>query len=209
MAAAFAKVLDESGRYPSRLYTDRGLEFTGHGFQAFLKKHNIQHLTTKNDTVKAAVAERLNRTIKGRLWKHFTLHDTNKYLEVLPSIMYGINNSYHRSIKMKPVDVNRNNEAKVWEILYGKNRLPLPPFKLEIGDLVRIPEKKKTFQKGYEPGFSKETFVVEKRMLGNPPMDKVRSVDGVGRLRSYYEPELVKLTKPKIPQSDRVLRSWK
>ena len=215
VAAAFAKVLEESGRCPARLYTDRGLEFRGRPFQDFLKEHQIQHLTTKNDTVKAALAERLNRTVKGRLWKYFTHNDTKKYLDVLPSIMHGINHSYQRSIKMKPADVNKENEDKVYNTLYGK-KMGIPVFKLDIGDLVRIPEKKETFHKGYEPGFSKEIFVVERRILGNPSMYKVRSADGVGRLRSYYESELIKVTIGRIsdalaraPPPDRVLRSWK
>ena len=83
VAEAFAKILKESGRSPMRLYTDRGLEFRGAPFQKFLEKNFIQHLTTKNDTVKAALAERMNRTIKGRLWKYFTLHNTQRWWDCL------------------------------------------------------------------------------------------------------------------------------
>ena len=217
VAAALGKIIQESGRKPSRLFTDRGKEFVGSVFQDFLRDHEIQHLLAQNDTVKASVAERFNRTLKTRLWKYFTHYQTHRYLDILPHIVNGYNHSYHRSIKMAPAAVNASNEQQVWNTLYGKEKVANVKYKFNVGDLVRIPEKKRGFRKGYEPNFSKDIFVIERRLLGMPPLYKVRNSDGKGHLRSFYETELVKVSNnpvalppspPPSPPAARRLRSW-
>ena len=57
---------------------------------------------------KSVVAERFIRTLENKLYKHMTLVSKNVYINKLDDIVDEYNNTYHRTIKMKPVDVKNN-----------------------------------------------------------------------------------------------------
>jgi len=115
VAKAFERILMTDYRKPWRLYTDRGREFTGEPFQAYLRSMDIQPLLARNTETKAPIAERFQRTLKSRLWKYFTQHQTLNWTKVLPQLITAINSSYSRTIKRAPRDVNPRNEKIVWE----------------------------------------------------------------------------------------------
>ena len=71
---AFESVLLES-QIPEKLQTDEGKEFFNQSFQTLMKKHGIVHFATASD-LKASAVERFNRTLKTRMWKYFTAHNT-------------------------------------------------------------------------------------------------------------------------------------
>ena len=54
----------------------------------------------------AAVAERFIRTLNNRIYKYVTSVSKTVYIDDLDDIVNKYNNTYHRTIKMKPVDVN-------------------------------------------------------------------------------------------------------
>jgi len=218
---AFAGILAHSGRQPDRLYTDQGKEFVGKAFQTFLERNFIQHITSKDPEVKAAVAERYNRTLKTRIWKYMTGNSTNRYIDVLPKIVHAINHSYHRMIKMRPVDVNRSNEAQVWENLYG---VPLHPdsfgprsssgrsaggAKFRLGDQVRISKHKHVFEKGYLPNFTEEIFTISKCVERKPRVYHLMDQAGETIDGTFYEPELVKVIKDEdaVHKIEKVLKT--
>jgi len=191
VAKAFEKILSSTTRKPWRLYTDKGKEFVGKPFQEMLRVHDIKHIGAKMDDTKAAVVERYNRTLKTRLWRYFTQQQTFAYLKTLPRIVAGINKSYHRSIKRRPVDVSLRNENDVWETLYGKEKKKPVKFRFSNGARVRITRYKHIFEKGYVPNFSKEVFTVTKQIARQPPVyeltdDNQEVIDGL-----FYEHELV------------------
>ena len=64
--------------------------------------------------------------------------------------------TYHRAIKMKPVDVKSNTYIDSSEWINDGD----PKFK--IGDTVRISKYKNIFLKGYVTDWSKEVFVIKK-----------------------------------------------
>ena len=72
----------------------------------------------------------------------------NVYIDKLDDIVDEYNNTYHRTIKMKPVDFEKE--------VNDKN----PKFK--IGDHVIISKYKNTFAKGYMPNWSEEVFIISK-----------------------------------------------
>ena len=84
-----------------------------------------------NADTEASVVERFNRTLKTKMWKHFTWKNTLKYIDVLPKLLHNYN-SYHRSIKTKPILVNKGNERKVWHTLYDE-KTPKVVFKQSCG----------------------------------------------------------------------------
>ena len=57
---------------------------------------------------KSVVAERLIRTLKTKIYKYITSISKNVYIDKLNDIVKEYNNTYHRTIKMKPVDVKDN-----------------------------------------------------------------------------------------------------
>ncbi|CAM5102123.1 unnamed protein product [Natator depressus] len=76
---AFKAIFSE-GRVPQKLQTDRGKEFLNKPLSRLLKRHGIHHFVTNNE-VKAGVVERFNRTLKTRMWRYFTAHNTFRYID--------------------------------------------------------------------------------------------------------------------------------
>jgi transposase InsO family protein len=88
-------VIFKSGRRPIRLQTDKGTEFTNRVFQKFLKEHHVHFFTTYNEETKASIVERLNRTLKIKMWKYFTHRETLTYVEVLSEMVASYNHTVH------------------------------------------------------------------------------------------------------------------
>ena len=62
-----------------------------------------------NNEGKSVTAERFIRTLKNKIYKYMTSLSKNVYINRLDDIVKEYNNTYHKSIKMKPVDVKDNN----------------------------------------------------------------------------------------------------
>ena len=62
------------------------------------------------------------------------------------------NNTFHKTIKMKPVDVKSNKYINSSKDINNKN----PKFK--VSDTVRISKYKNVFTKGYTPNWSEKKF---------------------------------------------------
>ena len=52
---------------------------------------------------KPVVAERFIRTLKSKIYKHMTAISRNVYFDALDDIVDEYNNTYHRTVKMKPM----------------------------------------------------------------------------------------------------------
>ena len=61
-----------------------------------------------NNEGKSVVAERFIRPLKSKIYKHMTSILKNVYIDKLNDIVDKYNNTYHNTIKMKPVDVKDN-----------------------------------------------------------------------------------------------------
>ena len=85
----------------------------------------------------AVVAERFIRTLKNKIYKHMTAISKNVYFDVLNNIVNEYNNTYHKTIKMKPVNVKSDSFAKYNEESNEKDH------KFKVGDHVRILKFKK------------------------------------------------------------------
>ena len=100
---AFRKIISE-GRKLNKIWVDQDIEFYNNAFKDFLKINNIEMYSTYNEG-KSVVAERFIRTLKNKIFKHMTAVSKNVYFDVLDHIVNKCNNTVHRTIKMKPVDV--------------------------------------------------------------------------------------------------------
>ena len=83
----------------------------------------------------------------------------NVYFNVLDDTVDKYNNTYHKTIKMKPKDVTRDSFAEYNEESNEKD----PKFK--AGDHVRISKHKNIFVKVYTPNWGEEIFIVKKIIL--------------------------------------------
>ena len=78
------------------------------------------------------------------------------YIDKLDDIVDKYNNTYHRSIKMKPIDVKGNTYIDFEKEVNNKD----PKFK--DGDYVRISKRKNILAKGYMPNWSEKVFIINK-----------------------------------------------
>ena len=85
-----------------------------------------------HNTGKSVIAERFIRTLKNKIYKYMTSISKNVYIDKLEDIVNECNNTYHRAIKMKPIDVKDNAY-----IDFGKEVNDNDP-KFKVGDHVRI-----------------------------------------------------------------------
>ena len=105
---------------------------------------------------KSVIAERFIRTLKNKIYKYMTSISKNVYIDKLDDIIKKYNNTYHTSIKMKPVDVKDNIYIDFKKESNDKN----PKFKVDYH--VRISKYKNIFAKGYMPNCSEEIFTIKK-----------------------------------------------
>lgn len=148
----FERIL-ASGRKCIFVQFDKGMEFLGGATLKFFKRHGIKYYTTRNPDTKAAIVERFHRTIKARMWRYLTYKNTYRYIDVLDLLVEAYNNSYHTTIKMRPVDVNKENVLEVWRKVYSRREPKIMP-RLKKNTKVRIARERSMFEKGYETYFS-------------------------------------------------------
>ena len=89
---------------------DQGGEFFYNLFTRFLKINNTEIYSTYNEG-KSVAAERFIWTLKIKIFKHLTAVSKNAYFGVLDDIVNKYNNTVHRTIKMKPIEVTSEDSS--------------------------------------------------------------------------------------------------
>ena len=132
---AFQKLFSSSNTPPSRLWTGKGTEFYNQQVKRVLTTNNVTLYSTEN-VEKSSVVERWNRTMKNIMWKYRTANNTQKYIDVLSGMVEKYNNTYHRSIKLKPTDARKSATYKhINNALYAKvNARKATPPRFHVGD---------------------------------------------------------------------------
>ena len=105
---------------------------------------------------KSVIAERFIRTLKTKIYKHMTSVSKNVYIDKLDDIADEYNNTYHRTIKMKPIHVKDNTYIDFEKEVNDKDP------KFIVGEHVRISKDKNIFSKWYTPSWFEEVFVISK-----------------------------------------------
>ena len=195
MTKGVAKMMTEFKKrfykYPTVIQFDEGKEFYNVGVKSLLRDaYNVKYFSTHTGK-KAAIVERFNRSLKTMMWKYFDKEKTHQWLNVVDSLVKNYNNTKHRGIEMKPVDVNEKNKHEVWMRLFGIPVGNLPSPKYSVGDKVRISAYKNIFTKGYEANFTKEIFKITEVFFGDPTVYKLKDEkDGEEILGKFYQQEL-------------------
>ena len=145
--------------------------------------------------------------MKNIMWKYFTANNTQKYIEVRPSMVEKYNNTYHRSIKLTPSDAhNPANYQHVHNALYDKSRISTPKF--HFGYKVRITKKKGTFEKRFTPNWTEQVFTISSVKATKPPTYTIKDTLGEPVQGSFYGQELQPSVQ-EIFRIERVLRKKK
>ena len=129
---AFQKILKAFNRKPNKIWVDKGSEFYNSSVKKWLKDNDIEMYSIHNEG-KSVVAERFIRTLKNKIYKYMTAISKNVYINKLDDIVNEYSNTYHRTIKMKPVDVKDNTYIGSVE-LRSNDKDP----KFKVGDHVTM-----------------------------------------------------------------------
>ena len=133
---------------------------------------------------KSVVVERFIRTFKTKVYKCMISISKTVYISKLDDIVNEHNNTYHRTIKMKPVDVKDN--TYIGSIKEVNDKGP----KLKFGDHVRISIHRNIFSKGFTPYLSEEVSVIKK--VKNTVPYVVNDLNGEEIVGTFYQKELQK-----------------
>ena len=132
---------------------------------------------------KPVVAERFIKTLKNKIYKYTSSIPKNVYIDKLDDIVNEYNNTYHRTIKMKPIDVKDNTYINTGKEVNDKD----PKFK--VGDHVRISKYKNIFAKGYTPNWSEESFVIKRIKNTVAWIYVINDLNGEEIIGTFYEKE--------------------
>ena len=97
---------------------------------------------------KSVATERFIRILKNKIFKHMKAVSKNVYFDVLYDILDKYNNTVHRTIKMKPIDVTSDSYAEYDE---DSN---ITKLRFKVGDHVKISKYKNIFAKDYTQNWS-------------------------------------------------------
>ena len=206
---AFQIILKQSNGKLNKIWVDKGPEFYNAFFKKWLRDNDIAMYSTHNEG-KPVVAERFIRTLKSKIYKYMTSISKNMYIDKLDDIVNEYNNTYHTTIKMKPIDVKDNTYINTDKKINNKD----PKFK--VGDRVRISKYKNIFAKGYTPNWSEEIFVIKKVKNTVPWTYVINDPNGEEITGTFYEKELQKTSQEEFRiekvikrKGDKIYVKWK
>ena len=188
---SFKDIFKKSKRKPKMIQSDEGSEFTNKQVQKFFNDNNIKWYHTYNRDIKCSICERYNRTILNKIYKNFTLNNNTIWIKDLNKLVKEYNNSYHRTIKMKPVDSSKKSNENIvrknynFEIITDKK-------KFKIGDKVRVSLLKNTFEKGYTSNWSEQIYVIYDIKSSNVHYYYLKDLNGEKLDGTFYQEELLK-----------------
>lgn len=203
VTSAFSNIL-QGNRKPRNLQTDQGKEFFNAIFKNLMQKYSINHYHTFS-VKKAAIVERVIRTIKEKLYRYFSLNGSYKWIDVLQNLVDEYNHTKHRTIRMRPCDVTNKNEKKLLRTSYNFLKIA-GPRKLAVNDMVRISKYKHVFEKGYTPNWTTELFKIREVKITNPVTYLLEDTTGRPIKGAFYEEELQKTKQPDVFLVEKILR---
>jgi transposase InsO family protein len=195
VASAFQRILSKSN-HPRQLRTDQGSEYKNVHFKRLMKKYNINHYTTLEGDIKTGVAERFNRTIKGRIYKLMTSTGSRTYIHQLQKLVDAYNSVPHSVTKVAPKMVNKLNTAAIYKRIYGREREETENHrpKLLVGDNVLITNENTIYSRGFTANFKKEIFKIKKVVMHYPFRYLLEDANNEPILGSFYIQELQKVS---------------
>ena len=209
VAKALKKVLD--GTNYRVFQTDKGKEFNNRDVKKVLKENKVKWFTSENETIKASIIERFNKTLRMKMYRFMTYSDERRYIDVLPQMVKAYNNTIHTTLGIKPNDVNYENQERIWNRIYenGEYSSDSTP-KFNIDDYVRISKARTVFERGFTINWTVEVFqITEVLDFERPIIYKLRDLANEPVDGTFYEDELQKVKKPTFFRIEKILKSRK
>ena len=127
------------------------------------------------------------------MMKEFTKNNNTIWYNILPKLINIYNNRYHSTIKMKPSQVNKNNEKSIKENIYTYDKTSKAP-KFKINDIVRISLKRRDLfdKKSGNIKWSEELFKIYLINRSNVITYKIKDLNDNIIEGIFYEKELAK-----------------
>lgn len=184
--------------------TDQGTEWFNKHVNKLMKIYNINHYHTYSD-LKASIVERLNRTLKAKMYKLFTARGSYEWLNILQGIVNSYNNTKHRTIGMKPREV-RNKHVKQILKRITKVKDPKKGPKFQVGDSVRISKAKRAFKKSYLPNWTNEIFKIHAVKPTRPVTYILQDHKGEVLKGGFYTEEISKTKTGNVYLVEKILK---
>lgn len=207
---AMESILYKVGRPVRNLQVDCGREFYNRDMDRLLKKYKVNLYSTFS-SMKAAIVERFNRTLKKKIYQQFSLRGNYKWVDIIQKLVDEYNNTRHRTIKMAPNDVCTDNEQELLDTVYNyKREIGLRnEIKFRVGDQVRLSKYKNVFEKGYLPNWTTEIFTVKKIQYTDPITYLLADWEGNDIKGGVYGHEMQKVKFPNVYLVEKILRKKK
>ena len=201
---ALKGLIGKEKRKPHKIWSDRGKEFYNTTFLHYLKEQNIQIYSTHSD-LKAVFVERFNRTLLDLIKEPMYIEGKGNWLNHLDAALQKYNNRVHGTTKMTPFEATKlhsnnsllpsnNNNNKVPSDSYRDSyRSFAQSFaKFQVGDFVRVPDKRNIYSKGYTTNWNRELFKIHSINKTNPVTYTLNDENGDIIQGKYYEQELLR-----------------
>ena len=151
---AFESMCEEMGKWPKGISADK--EFDTPLIRDLFYRNGARNFqfSEPNQIHKNPIVEQWHRTLAMRLakWRRSETGLRN-WPAILPKIVEGYSNSFHRTIQAKPIDVWEGRD-------YNKQMITEVPTNFHIGDKVKYRLDKKKLQKGDRPNYSRDTYII-------------------------------------------------
>ena len=177
---------------PNYIWSDKEPAFFSKEMRQFFKNNDVKIYHT-NSHLKAVVIERFNRSLRELMMKEFVKNNNTVWYNILSKLIKIYNNRFHSTLKMKPIQVNKNNEKYIKENIYTYNKTSKVP-KFKRGDLVRISLKRRdVFDKpSSNIKWSEELFKIYSINRSNVITYEIKDLNGKIIEGIFYEKELQK-----------------
>ena len=134
----------------------------------------------------------------------------NVYINKLDDTVNEYDKTYHRTIKMKPVDIKDITYIDFEKEVNDKDA------KFKVGNYVRISKYKDIFAKGYKPNWSEEVYIISKIKNTVPWTYLINDLNGEEIIGTFYEKELQKTNQKEFriekilkKKGDKLYVKWK
>jgi len=204
---------------PRHVQTDKGKEFYNAEVKKLFDKYHINHYSVTSQ-FKAAVVERVNRTIREKLNRYFTYKGKKVWYEVLPQIIKTYNNTKHRGIfGYKPAEITKENESLLWQKqnspqqLHSSSSSSSKPNEkpLKLLEYVRISQisVSQHFNRNFDQNWSDEVFrIVAIDTRVSPTMYVIEDLDHNVIDGKFYKSELQAIHgKPEVYRIEKILET--